>query len=325
MKVFVTGGAGYIGSVCVELLIKEGHDVVVFDNLERGHKEALHPDAKFIQGDLRCKDDIFTALDENPADVIMHFAAYALVGESMAHPEIYFRNNVIGGANLAEAMVSSGVKKIVFSSTCATYGQPLTDEIKEDTIQTPTNPYGESKLMLEKMLLWYQKLHNISPVFLRYFNACGASGRYGEDHDPETHIIPNVLAAALGQKKSVSIFGYDYPTPDGTCVRDYIHILDLAEAHLLAATKDVSGPFNLGTGTGISVKQIVDACKKITGVDIPYEMSDRRPGDPAKLIANADKARLELGWLPEYSDVETIVETAWNWHKSHPKGYRDHE
>jgi len=321
MKVFVTGGAGYIGSVCVELLIKEGHDVVVFDNLERGHKEALHPDAKFVKGDLRCKDDIFNALDENPSDVIMHFAAYALVGESMAQPEIYFRNNVIGGANLAEAMVRSGVKKIVFSSSCATYGQPATDEITEDTVQNPTNPYGESKLMLEKMLLWYQKLHNISPVFLRYFNACGASGRYGEDHDPESHIIPNVLATALGQRESVSIFGYDYPTPDGTCVRDYIHILDLAQAHLLAATKDVSGPFNLGTGIGISVKQIVDACIKITGVDIPYEMSARRPGDPAKLIANADKARSELGWIPEYSDVETIVETAWEWHKAHPNGY----
>jgi len=321
MKVFVTGGAGYIGSVCVELLIKEGHEVVVFDNLERGHKEALHPEAKFVKGDLRCKDDIFNALDENPSDVVMHFAAYALVGESMAQPEIYFRNNVIGGANLAEAIVRSGVKKIVFSSSCATYGQPATDEITEGTVQNPTNPYGESKLMLEKMLLWYQKLHNISPVFLRYFNACGASGRYGEDHDPESHIIPNVLATALGQKKSVSIFGYDYPTPDGTCVRDYIHILDLAQAHLLAATKDVSGPFNLGTGIGISVKQIVDACIKITGVDIPYEMSARRPGDPAKLIANADKARSELGWIPEYSDVETIVETAWEWHKSHPNGY----
>jgi len=321
MKVFVTGGAGYIGSVCVELLIKEGHEVVIFDNLERGHKEALHPDANFVKGDLRCKDDIFNALDDNPSDVVMHFAAYALVGESMEKPEIYFRNNVIGGANLAEAMVRSGVKKIVFSSSCATYGQPATDEIKEDTVQNPTNPYGESKLMLEKMLLWYEKLHNISPVFLRYFNACGASGTYGEDHDPESHIIPNVLAVALGQKKSVSIFGYDYPTPDGTCVRDYIHILDLAKAHLLAATKDVSGPFNLGTGTGISVKQIVDACIKITGVDIPYEMSDRRPGDPAKLIANADKAHSELGWLPEYSDVETIVATAWKWHQSHPHGY----
>jgi UDP-glucose 4-epimerase len=321
MKVFVTGGAGYIGSVCVELLIKEGHGVVVFDNLERGHKEALHPNAKFVKGDLRCKEDIFQALEENQTDVVMHFAAYALVGESMEKPEIYFRNNVIGGANLAEAMVRSGVKKIVFSSSCATYGQPATDEISEDTVQCPTNPYGESKLMLEKMLLWYQELHNITPVFLRYFNACGASGRYGEDHEPETHIIPNVLSTALGKNNKVSIFGCDYPTPDGTCVRDYIHILDLAQAHLLAATKNVSGPFNLGTGIGISVKQIVDACIKITGVEIPYEMCARRPGDPAKLIANADKARSVLGWVPEYSDVETIVETAWKWHQSHLNGY----
>lgn len=321
MKVFVTGGAGYIGSVCVETLINEGHDVVVFDNLERGHKEALHPEAKFVKGDLRCRDDIFKALDENPVDVVMHFAAYALVGESMAKPEMYFRNNVVGGANLTEAMVRSGVKKIVFSSSCATYGQPETDEITEETFQNPTNPYGESKLILERMLLWYQKLHNINPVFLRYFNACGASGCYGEDHDPESHIIPNVLATALGQKESVSIFGYDYPTPDGTCVRDYIHILDLAKAHLLAATKDVSGPFNLGTGMGVSVKQIVDACTKITGINIPYEMAARRPGDPAKLIANADKAQTQLGWLPEHSDIETIVETAWKWHKAHPNGY----
>ncbi|MDA3800477.1 MAG: UDP-glucose 4-epimerase GalE [Kiritimatiellae bacterium] len=321
MKVFVTGGSGYIGSVCVEMLINEGHEVVVFDNLERGHCEALHPDAKFVKGDLLCKEDIFNALEENPVDVVMHFAAYALVGESMAQPELYFRNNVVGGANLAEAMVRAGIKKIVFSSTCATYGQPDTDEITEDTIQCPTNPYGESKLMFEKMLLWYEKLHDIKPVFLRYFNACGASDRYGEDHEPESHIIPNVLAVALGKKSAVSVFGYDYPTPDGTCVRDYIHILDLAQAHLLAATKDVTGPFNLGTGTGISVKQIVDACIRVTGKDIPYEMCGRRPGDPAKLIANANKAKTILGWVPKYSDVDSIVESAWKWHQQNPDGY----
>jgi len=240
----------------------------------------------------------------------------------MEMPEIYFTNNVTGGIHLADAMLEAGVRKIIFSSTCATYGQPDVVPMTEDLPQRPTNPYGESKLMFEKVLLWYQQLHSFEPVFLRYFNACGALGELGEDHDPETHLIPNILLVPLGKKEHVMMFGDDYDTPDGTCVRDYIHIADLAQAHILALKKGVSGAFNLGNGDGYSVKQVIEAAREVTGHKIPAKMAPRRPGDPARLVAAADKAKTILGWKPQYPDLRTIIEHAWQWHKSHPGGYR---
>jgi len=323
MNIFLTGGAGYIGSVTAELLLDRGHTVTIFDNLYRGHRAALEPRAEFIEGDLRDRESISAAMARVKPDAVVHFAAYALVGESMQKPEIYFRNNVTGGVNLAEAMLENGVKKIVFSSTCATYGQPDTVPITEDEQQRPQNPYGDSKLMFEHILAWYQKLHGFQPVFLRYFNACGATDKYGEDHDPETHLIPLILRVALGQSESIKIFGDDYDTPDGTCLRDYIHIVDLAQAHLLALEKDVAGPFNLGTGVGNSVLEVIEACREITGHPIPAQVAPRRPGDPARLVASAEKAKKSLGWQPRFTDIKNIVSDAWNWHRAHPHGYRD--
>ena len=322
MKIFVTGGAGYIGSVTTELLLNAGHTVAVFDNLERGHREAVDRRAKFIGGDLRDLRSIAGAMKRVKPDAVMHFAAYALVPESMAKPEIYFRNNVVGGCNLAEAMLSAGVPRIVFSSTCATYGQPERVPITEDERQAPTNPYGESKLMFERALTWYEKLSGLKPVFLRYFNACGASENFGEDHDPETHLIPLVLQVALGKRDHVNICGDDYDTPDGTCLRDYIHIADLAQAHMLALVSEHTGAFNLGTGAGYSVKQVVETARAVTWHPIPAVVAARRPGDPARLVAGAEKARRVLGWKPKFMDLKTIVESAWNWHKAHPDGYR---
>jgi len=321
MNVFVTGGAGYIGSVTTEWLLNQGHEVVVFDNLERGHRQALDPRACFITGDLRDAEAVLKAMRETRPDAVLHFAAYALVGESMVHPEWYFGNNVRGGVNLAEAMIKTGVRKIVCSSTCATYGQPDQVPITEETPQKPTNPYGESKLMFETLLTWYARLVEIQPVFLRYFNACGASDRFGEDHDPETHLIPNILKVALGQRADVQVFGTDYPTPDGTCIRDYIHILDLAQAHLLALEKDVTGAFNLGTGTGCSVREVLSAVETVVGQAIPVQVASRRPGDPARLVADAGKAGAVLGWTPVHSHIETIIRSAWLWHQAHPHGY----
>ncbi len=321
MKVFLTGGAGYIGSVTSELLLNEGHEVVVFDNLVRGHREALDPRATFIEGDLRERESVANAMAQTKPDAVVHFAAYALVGESMEKPEMYFRNNVVGGINLAEAMIENGVKKIVFSSTCATYGQPETVPITEDEFQNPQNPYGESKLMFEHTLKWHQQIRGLQPVFLRYFNACGATDKYGEDHDPETHLIPIILQVALGQRDCIKIYGDDYNTPDGTCIRDYIHIVDLARAHILALEKDVSGPFNLGTGNGNSVLEVIEACREVTGHPIPAELAPRRPGDPDKLIAGAEKAGKVLGWIPAHADIKKIVEDAWKWHQAHPHGY----
>jgi UDP-glucose 4-epimerase len=321
MKILVTGGAGYIGSVSTELLLDEGHEVVVFDNFERGHREAVDERASVVEGDLRDDDHIRAAMLSAKPDAVMHFAAYALVGESMERPEVYFRNNVRGGINLADAMLEAGVRKIVFSSTCATYGQPEKMPMTEDMPQKPTNPYGESKLMYERILRWYQRIHGLKPVFLRYFNACGATEKFGEDHDPETHIIPNVLKVALGQSEHVQVFGDDYDTPDGTCIRDYIHIVDLAQAHILALGEDIEGPYNLGNGDGYSVKQVVDAAREVTGHPIPAEMAPRRPGDPARLIACADRAKSELGWEPKHPDLTTIIQHAWDWGQAHPNGY----
>ena len=321
MKILVTGGAGYIGGVTAKHLLDAGHEVVVFDSLELGHREAVDPRAQLVVGDLRNAEDIQAAMAAARPDAVMHFAAYALVGESSADPGKYFRNNDAGGINLADAMQACGVKRIVFSSTCATYGQPEAMPITEETPQRPTNPYGQSKLIYEQMLGWYAKIHGFRPVFLRYFNACGATEKYGEDHEPETHLIPNVLKVALGQAPAVPVFGTDYDTPDGTCIRDYIHIVDLARAHILALEKDVAGPFNLGTGTGFSVQQVIETCRAVTGHPIPAAVSPRRPGDPAGLVAGADKAKDVLGWKPRYPDLKTIVQHAWNWHRAHPRGY----
>ncbi len=321
MKILLTGGSGYIGSVTTELLCDDGHAVTVFDNLERGHREAVDPRARLIVGDLRDPQPIRDALRDLLPDAVVHFAAYALVGESMQEPLKYFENNVGGGLHLLDAMLRTGVKKIIFSSTCATYGQPDVLPMTEALPQRPTNPYGESKLMFETALRWEQARRGIQPTFLRYFNACGATEKYGEDHEPETHLIPNVLKVALGQAPAVPVFGDDYATPDGTCIRDYIHIVDLARAHILALEKDVAGPFNLGTGTGFSVRQVIEACREVTGHPIPAAVSPRRPGDPAGLVAGADKAKDVLGWKPRYPDLKTIVQHAWNWHRAHPRGY----
>jgi UDP-glucose 4-epimerase len=321
MKVLVTGGAGYIGSVTTEMLLDEGHEVVVFDNLERGHRKAVDKRASFRKGDLRDKDRILKVIVDFKPDAVMHFAAYALVPESMKKPEMYFRNNIVGGINLVEAMYKAGVGKIVFSSTCATYGQPEKVPITEDAVQKPTNPYGESKLAFEKVLNWYHELHGMNTVFLRYFNACGATEKFGEDHDPETHIIPIIMQVALGQRKQVKIYGDDYKTPDGTCLRDYIHIVDLAQAHILALKGNKSGPFNLGTGTGYSVKEVVETARKVTGHPVPAEVAPRRPGDPPCLVAGSKKAQRDLRWKPRYGDLKSIIQSAWNWHRAHPRGY----
>jgi len=323
MKVLVTGGAGYIGSVTVEMLLDAGHEVIIFDNFERGHRAALDARASLIEGDLRNQAAIESAMQEANPEAVIHFAAYALVGESMAMPEKYFDNNVKGGINLAGAMLKNGVKRIIFSSTCATYGQPKEIPIKESTPQHPTNPYGESKLMFEKILAWYERIHGLRAVFLRYFNACGASVKFGEDHTPETHLIPNILKVALGQEQALKIFGNDYDTPDGACVRDYIHIEDLAQAHILALTAKQTGAFNLGTGTGYSVQEVLETSRQITGKKITAKILPRRPGDPARLVADASKAGAILGWRPTRSSLNDIISSAWAWHKSHPNGYGD--
>ncbi len=323
MKILVTGGAGYIGSICNEDLLDHGHQTVVFDNLSEGNRSAIDPRAAFVQGDLRELASISAAMEAHRPDAVMHFAANALVGESMEKPEKYFRNNVVSGINLLEAMLAAGTRRIVFSSTCATYGIPESGSITEETPQKPINPYGESKLIFEKILRWYSELHGFVCVPLRYFNASGASGKYGEAHKVETHLIPLILQVALGQRENVSIFGTDYETPDGTCIRDYIHIKDLAQAHRLALSCEKSNVFNLGTGGGTSVREVIDCCARVTGKTIPAIEKPRRPGDPARLIASSTKARDVLGWQPEYQDIETIVRTAWAWHQDHPLGYSE--
>ena len=318
MKIFVTGGSGYIGSVVVHRLVDRGYEVVVFDNLERGHRESVDPRARLIVGDLRNVAEINAAMQEARPDAVMHFAAYALVGESMANPMMYFTNNVGGGVNLLAAMESVGCRRIIFSSTCASYGEPEALPIEETMPQKPTNPYGQSKLMFEQMCLWMQQQKGLVPTFLRYFNAAGAVPELGlgEDHDPETHIIPNVLKVALGRAECVQVFGTDYPTPDGTCIRDYVHIEDLCSAHILALEKGMPGAFNLGTGKGISVKEIVETCRKVSGRPIPVKICPRRPGDPPALYASGSKARQMLGWNPTHSDVESIIQDAWSFHKA---------
>ena len=323
MKILVVGGAGYIGSVCAELLLDEGHNASIFDNLSEGHRAAIDSRADFTEGDLQDRKLIEKTLADRRPDAVMHFAANALVGESMQNPSKYFRNNVANGLNLLDAMVATGVGKIIFSSTCAIFGPPEKLPIEETTPKQPINPYGESKLTFEKILRWYDQIHGVKFVSLRYFNAAGASANFGEDHRCETHLIPNVLKVALGEKANVEIFGTDYETPDGTCIRDYIHILDLAQAHILALGSPKSEFYNLGTGGGASVRQVIDSCRKITGRKIEVVEKPRRPGDPPRLIATSEKIKRELGWTPRFQSLDAIIESAWKWHQKFPKGYGD--
>jgi UDP-glucose 4-epimerase len=321
MNVLVTGGAGYIGSVCVEQLLNAGYRVTVFDNLSEGHRAAVDERATLVVGDLADRQAIMDTVQQSKAEAILHFAANALVGESMTNPSKYFRNNVAAGLNLLDAAVAAGVRKFIFSSTCATYGVPERLPMTEDLPQRPVNPYGESKLMFEKILQWYHQIHGLEFAAFRYFNAAGASERFGEHHRIETHLIPNVLKVALGQRDSCDIFGTDYPTPDGTCIRDYIHVIDLAEAHILALPPGRAGFFNLGNGDGYSVRQVIQTCERVTGKSIKAIEKPRRPGDPPRLVAGAEKARRELGWSPKYPQLEKIVQSAWDWHRKHPQGY----
>jgi UDP-glucose 4-epimerase len=323
MNIFVTGGAGYIGSICVEQLLDSGHQVTVFDNLTEGHRLAIDERAKLVEGDLRVPESIGQALREAAPDAVMHFAANALVGESMTNPSKYFINNVYGGVNLLDGMIAAGIKRFVFSSTCATFGPPDTVPMDETLPQRPINPYGESKLMFEKVLRWYDEIHGLKFVALRYFNAAGATEHFGEDHRIETHLIPNILKVALGQRPHAEIYGTDYATPDGTCIRDYIHIVDLAQAHILALNTESSAFYNLGTGGGNSVAEVIECCRRVTGHAIPVVEKERRPGDPPRLIAASGKIQKELGWQPKYQSLDAIIESAWAWHQRHPDGYGD--
>ncbi|HOX02892.1 MAG TPA: UDP-glucose 4-epimerase GalE [Candidatus Paceibacterota bacterium] len=323
MNVLVTGGAGYIGSVCVEVLLDAGHEVAVFDNLTEGHRSAVDPRARFIVGCLSDREEAAAALRASRAEAVIHFAASALVGESMKNPGKYFRNNVAHGLNLLDAMVKAGARKVVFSSTCATYGMPDRVPIGEDTPQRPINPYGESKRMFERVLEWYRQVHGLEFVAFRYFNAAGATARCGEHHRQETHLIPRILGVALGQASAAEVYGVDYPTPDRTCVRDYIHVVDLADAHVRAMGPGPIGFYNLGNGDGYSVREVIRACERVTGRAIPVVEKPRRPGDPPVLVAAAEKARIELGWRPRHASLDEIVASAWRWHRDHPQGYED--
>ncbi|CAI6080385.1 UDP-glucose 4-epimerase GalE [Cohnella sp. JJ-181] len=326
MAVLVTGGAGYIGSHTVAALLDKGEEVVVLDNLYQGHKEALLG-GKLYEGDLRDEALLDRIFSENEIDGVIHFAANSLVGESMTNPGKYYHNNVYGTLVLLEAMKKAGVSRIVFSSTAATYGEPEKVPIDEYDRTKPTNAYGETKLAMEKMISWFDVAHGIKYVSLRYFNAAGAheSGRIGEDHTPESHLLPLVLQVALGQREFISVFGDDYPTEDGSCIRDYIHVSDLADAHMRALDRlrggGESAIYNLGNGTGFSVKQVIDVSREVTGHAIPAKIVPRRAGDPAVLIASSERARAELGWTPRFADLRPIVESAWAWHSAHPNGY----
>lgn len=319
MKILVTGGAGYIGSIIVKKLIEEGQEVVVLDDLSKGHLEAVHPKSTFIKISLNNLKDLDETFKRFKFDAVIHMAAFSLVGESVQYPESYFRNNVVNGINLLNVMLKNDCKKIVFSSTAAVYGEPKKVPVSEEAETNPTNPYGESKLMFENIMEWYKKAYGLKYTSLRYFNAAGCDEDYGEDHNPETHLIPVVMQTALGQKKEVEVYGTDYPTEDGTCIRDYIHILDLAKAHILALEKD--GIYNLGSSKGYSVKEIIETAKEITQKEIPVKEVGRRSGDPAVIIASSEKIRKELGWKSEY-ELKDMIRSAWLWHKKNPKGYK---
>lgn len=328
MAILVTGGAGYVGSHTVLELLEASEDVVIVDTLEKGHRKAV-PGGIFYCGDLCDEEFLDKVFKENEIDAAVHFAAYSLIGESMIDPLKYYNNNVVGTLKLISKLNEYGTKKIVFSSSAAVYGEPENIPILESDRTMPTNPYGETKLAVENALKWADKAFGIKYVSLRYFNAAGAhpSGRIGEDHNPETHLIPLVLEVALGKKESVGIFGNDYDTPDGTCIRDYIHVTDLAKAHVLALKylRDGgrSAVYNLGNGQGFSVSEVINIAREVTGIPIKAVIAERRPGDPAVLVASSEKIKRELHWKPQYNDLHTIMETAWNWHKAHPDGYGD--
>jgi UDP-glucose 4-epimerase len=323
MKLLVTGGAGYIGSVVAARLVEAGHEVTVLDSLARGHRAAVPDGCELVEADLLDLEAVSAALGQG-YDGVLHFAALALVAESVEHPERYHRGNFVATLNLIDAMRSAGVRRLVFSSTCATYGEPETVPISEDEPPSPVNSYGNSKLAVDRMIADECRAHGLGAISLRYFNVAGASGRYGEDHDPETHLIPLILRAAAGRRKSVSIFGTDYPTEDGTAVRDYIHVEDLADAHILALDAITSGThqvLNLGNGNGFSVREVIAAAKQVTGVDFDVVEEARRPGDPPELVAASEKVRRVLGWEPRKPEIETMIADAWEWHQANPDGY----
>jgi len=325
--ILVCGGAGYVGSHAVHHLIERGEEVVVVDNLQQGHLEAVHPKAHFYQVDIRNEDQLREVFSKHQIESVIHFAANSLVGESMQLPLKYYENNVYGTQVLLSLMVEFNVKYIVFSSTAAVYGEQEKMPITENATSIPTNTYGETKLAMEKMMNWVNKAHGIQYISLRYFNVAGAhSENLGEDHNPETHLIPLILKVPLGQREEILIFGDDYDTPDGTCIRDYIHVNDLIDAHILALEKLRQGSesqiYNLGNGSGFSVKEVIEAARKVTGHPIPVKVVERRAGDPAQLIASSTKAQQELGWKPKFSNIEEIVATAWKWHQANPNGYK---
>lgn len=327
MRVLVTGGAGYIGSVVSEQLVSDGHEVVIYDNLSKGHRGAVVEGARFVQGDLLEADQLRQTLNDNRIDAVIHMAASSLVGESVQEPSKYYHNNVVAGLVLLDALRECGIRRIVFSSTAATYGEPEEQPIRETTPTNPTNTYGETKLAFEKAMHWYERAHGLRYASLRYFNAAGATENCGEDHDPETHLIPITLQAAAGKRPHVEIYGDDYPTEDGTCIRDYIHVVDLARAHILAldVLSERSAIYNLGCGgDGYSVREVIETARRVTGKEIPVRMGPRRPGDPAVLIASSDKIKSELGWQPQFQDLGLIVESAWKWMRAHPDGYVNH-
>jgi UDP-glucose 4-epimerase len=326
LHLLVTGGAGYVGSVVAALLIKAGHRVTIYDNLSHGKRQAVPPGAELVVGDVADQKTLEELLRSRAPEAVMHFAALIEAGESMQAPERFFHNNTSNTLTLLEAMLACGPKRLVFSSTAALYGNPERVPIEETDQLCPTNPYGESKLLVERMLDWFNRIHGLRYASLRYFNAAGADGERGEDHRPESHLIPLILKVALGKSAGISIFGTDYPTPDGTCVRDYIHISDLATAHLLAFEALEQRDrliYNLGNGMGFSVRKVIEVARQVTGHSIPAVESPRRPGDPAVLVASSKKIQQELGWKPRHSSLEAIVRSAWEWHRQHPNGYSD--
>ena len=323
-RILVTGGAGYIGSVVVAQLLHRGHEVIVLDDLSNGHRAAVPVSATFIQGDIADRELLDRIFSETKPEAVIHLAAFIEAGESMKHPEKFFRNNTASTLTLLETVIAHGVRRFVFSSTAALYGTPEKSPIEEDAPLQPTNAYGESKLLVEQMLAWLHRIHGLHYACLRYFNAAGAAGEQGEDHRPESHLIPIALQVAAGTHEQLQIFGTDYPTPDGTCVRDYIHVNDLAAAHLLALEALMEKGrliYNVGNGQGFSVREVIDTVRKVTGHAVPAQESPRRPGDPAVLVASSAKIKKELGWKPQYADLESIVRSAWDWRKAHPNGY----
>ncbi len=325
MNILVTGGAGYVGSIITEELLEKGHKVIVLDNLQQGHKEAVLPEAEFGLADICDAQAVEDVFSRARIDAVMHMAAETVVEYSVTDPKRYFQNNVVGGINLLEAMLKYDVSKLIFSSSASVYGQPHTTHVSEHHAKAPVNSYGESKLMFERILDWYGKAYGLKHISLRYFNAAGASERFGEDHRPETHLIPNVLKVAWDKRSPVAIFGADYPTRDGSCIRDYVHVIDIAQAHILAVEKVeyLSGKvYNLGNGEGYSVFEVVTTARKVTKTDIPITIYPRRSADPAVLVASSSRAKSELGWMPEFPDLESIIKSAWRWMKQHPNGYR---